>query len=96
MGIRSNSAADSAAEGAFVGDISFELIPFSDLKSWDEFPENKLQEIFPNLKECIVCPRTKRKQETAIATLVILLSLLPFHSKVKNHQCAPDVIAITY
>ena len=55
VGIRRNSAADSAAKDALDGDISVELIPFSDLKSrtnkyilelwqaeWDEFPENKL------------------------------------------------------
>ena len=53
VGIRGNSAADSAAKDALDGDISVELIPFSDLKSrtdkyilelwqseWDEFPEN--------------------------------------------------------
>ena len=32
VGIRGNSAADSAAKGALDGDISVELIPFSDLK----------------------------------------------------------------
>ena len=50
VGIRGNSAADSAAKNALVGDISVELIPFSDLKPrtnkyiselwqpvWDEF-----------------------------------------------------------
>ena len=52
MGIRGNSAADSDAKDALDGDISKELIPFSDLKSrkyllelwqleWDEFAENK-------------------------------------------------------
>ena len=58
MGIRGNSAA---------GDTSVELITFSDLKScvnkyilelwqseWDELPGNKLHEIFPVLKECVV------------------------------------------
>ena len=53
VGIRGNSAADSAAKDVLVGDIS--LIPLSDLKSrenkymlelwqseWDEFLENKL------------------------------------------------------
>ena len=33
MDIRANSAADSAAKGALVGDISVELIPFSDLRA---------------------------------------------------------------
>ena len=33
VGIRENSAADSAAKDALDGDISVELIPFSDLKS---------------------------------------------------------------
>ena len=33
VGIRGNSAADSAAKDALDGDISVELIPFSELKS---------------------------------------------------------------
>ena len=33
VGIRRNSAADSVAKDALVGDISVELSPFSDLKS---------------------------------------------------------------
>ena len=53
VGIRGNSAADSAAKDALDGDISVGRILFSDLKSrtnnyilelwhseWDEFPEN--------------------------------------------------------
>ena len=53
VGIRGNLAADYAAKDAIIGDISVELIPFSDLKShankyilelWqselDEFLEN--------------------------------------------------------
>ena len=80
--IRGNSAADSAAKDALDGDISLELIPFSDLKSrtnkyilelwqseWDEFPENKLYKIFPVLKECLVCPQTNRKEETVMPRL---------------------------
>ena len=60
VGFRGYSAADPAAKDAVGGDISVELIPFSDLKSrtnkyilqlwqpeWDEFPENKLHKIFP-------------------------------------------------
>ena len=73
--IRGNSAADSAAKDILVGDISVELIPFSDLKSrtnkyilelWeserDEFTENKLHQIFPVLKECIVLSSDKQKR----------------------------------
>ena len=54
-GIRGNSAADSAA---LDGDVSVELVPFSDLKScankcilqpwqseWGEFPDNNLHKI---------------------------------------------------
>ena len=93
-GIRGNSAADSAAKDALDGDISVELIPFSDLKprtnkyilemwqsEWDEFPENKLYKIFPVLKECIVCHQTNRKEETVMARLHIghFLLLIPFH-----------------
>ena len=75
---------DSAAKDALDGDISVELIPFSDLKprtnkyilelwqsEWDEFPENKLHKIFPALKECIVCPQTNRKEESVMARLHI-------------------------
>ena len=82
VGIRGNLAADSEAKDSLVGDISVELIPFSDLKSrankyilelwqsgWDEFPENKLHKIFPVLKECTVCPRTNRKEETVAVRL---------------------------
>ena len=69
VGVRGDLAADSAAMDALVGDVSVELIPFSDLKSrankhilelwqseWDEFLENKSHKIFPVLKEFIVCP----------------------------------------
>ena len=82
--IRGNSAADAAAKDALVGDASIELVPFSDLKSrankyilelwqseWDELPGNKLHEIFPFLKRCVVFPRTNRKEETVTARLHI-------------------------
>ena len=36
VGIRGNSAADSVAKDALVGDISVELILFSDLKSYEK------------------------------------------------------------
>ena len=84
VGIRGNSAADSAAKDVLSGDASVVLIPFSGLKSrankyilqvgqseWDEFPDNKLHEIFPVLKECVNCPRTNRKDETVMARLQI-------------------------
>ena len=77
-----NLAADSAAKDAVVGDISVELIPFSDIKActnkymlelwqseWDEFPKNKLHKVCPNLKEYIVCPQTNRKEDSLIARL---------------------------
>ena len=38
---------------------------------WDEFPENKLHKIFPDLRQCIVCPRTNRKEKTVLARLYI-------------------------
>ena len=64
LALRGNLAADSAAKDALDGDISVELIPFSDLKSrtnkyilelwqseWDEFPENKLYKLIQVLKK---------------------------------------------
>ena len=64
VGIRGNSAADSAAKDALDGDISGELILFWELKTrvnkyllqlwqsaWDEFPENKPRKSFPKLNE---------------------------------------------
>ena len=61
VGIRGTSAADYAAKDALDGDISDELIPFSDFKArlnnyifdlwqreWDEYPRNKLQRFYQN------------------------------------------------
>ena len=95
LSIRGNSAADSAAaKNALDGDISDELIPFSDLKSrvnkhvlelrqseWDEFPENKLLKIIPKLKDCFTCPGTNKRRGCDISTtptLLTLMLLIPF------------------
>ena len=99
VGIRGNLAADSAAKDDLDGDISVELIPFSDLKScidkyvlelwqaeWEEFPENKLYKIFPVLKECIVCPQTNRKEETVIARLHIGHSFITHSFLLKGEE----------
>ena len=99
VGIRGNSAADSAAKDALDGDISVELIPFSDLKprtnkyilelwrsEWDEFPENKLYQIFPVLKDCISCPRKNRKEETVMARLHIGHSFLTHSFLLKGEE----------
>ena len=99
VGIRGNLAADSAAKDALDGDILIEPIPFSDLKShtnkyilelwqseWDEFPENKLYKIFPVLKECIICPRTNRKEESVMAWLHIGHSFLTCSFLLKGEE----------
>ena len=99
VGIRGSSAADSAAKDALHGDISVELIPFSDLKSrtnkyilelwqseWDEFLDNKLYKIFPVLKECISCPRKNRKEETVMAQLHISHSFLTHSFLLKGEE----------
>ena len=77
VGIRGNSAADAAAKDALAGGTSVELIPFSDLKSrankyilevwqsqWDELPGNKLNKIFPVLKNSVlfVLGQTEKKK----------------------------------
>ena len=99
VGIKGNLAADSAATDALDGNISVELILFSDLKShtnkyilelwqsgWDEFPENKLHKIFPMLKECVVCPQTNRKEETVMAQLYIGHSFITHSFLLKGEE----------
>ena len=89
----------TAAKDALVGDISVELIPFSDLKprtnkyilelwqtEWDEFPEYKLHKIFPALNECIVCRRTNRKEETVTARLHIGHSFITHSFLLKGEE----------
>ena len=56
VGIRGNSAADSAAK------ITHKYILELWQSEWDEFPENKLYKIFPVLKECIVLGQTEKKK----------------------------------
>ena len=53
---------------------------------WDEFPENKLYNIFPILKECIFCPRTNRKEETVMAWLHIGHSFLTHSFLLKGEE----------
>ena len=99
MGIRGNLAPDSAAKNALVGDTSVGLIPFSGLKSrankyilelwlseWDELPGKKLHKIFPVLKQCVVCPRTNRKEETVIAQLHIGHSFITHSFLLKGEE----------
>ena len=103
VGIRGNSATDSAAKDALDGDISVE-IPFSDLKprtnkyilelwqsEWHEFPENKLYKIFPVFKECISCPWKNKKEGTVMARLHIGHSFLTHSFLLKG---ASDVISV--
>ena len=99
VGIRGNSVTDAAAKDALVGDTSVELIPFSDLKSrankyilelwqseWDELPGNKLHQILPVLKQCVVFPRTNRKEEAVIARLHIGHSFITHSFLLKGEE----------
>ena len=80
VSIRGNFAADFAAKDALSGNISDELILFSDLKpcvnkyffelwrlKWDEYSHNKLHKIFPVLG--ISCPCSNMREETVICHL---------------------------
>ena len=106
VGIKGNSVADSAAKDALDGDISDELIPFSELKSrvnkyfselwqseWDEFPKNKLHKMFPHLKkESTFCPRANRNEESVIPRLHIGRSYI-IHSFLLKGEEPPMCIA---
>ena len=60
------------------------------LELWQsEFPENKLYKIFPVLKECISCPRKKRKnrkEEPVMARLHIAHSFLTHSFLLKGEE----------
>ena len=80
VGIRGHSAADSVVKDALTGNILGELIALSRTNKymlevwqleWDEFPENKLHKIFPNLNNCPVCLWTNRKEEAVMSWLCI-------------------------
>ena len=107
MGIRGNSAADTAAKDAVVGDTSVELIPFSDLTSyankyilelwqseWNEFPGNILHEIFPVLKQCCVSSdkQKRRNCDSPTAHWPFFYYSFLFIERVRNHQCASVVM----
>ena len=53
---------------------------------WDEFPENKLHKVFPVLNECIVCPRTNRKEEAGMARLHIDHSFITHSFLLKGEE----------
>ena len=52
----------------------------------DEFPDNKLHKIFLTLKECVVCPRTNRKEEAVIARLHIGHSFITHSFLLKGEE----------
>ena len=86
VGIRGNSAADTAADDALDGDISDELIPFSDLKprmskyimqlwqhEWDQWLDNKLRQIRPRLSDYL--PPCRSKAEKRLLQPVYTLAI---------------------
>ena len=58
----------------------------------DEFPDNKLHKIFPVLKECVIWPRTNRKEETVVARWPFFYYSFLFI--LRSQQCALDVMNI--
>ena len=67
-------------------------------KEWNEFAENKLHKVFPDLKECSVCPQTNRREKkTVIARLHTGHSFIThsFLLKGEECQCASDVMNVS-
>ena len=94
MGIRRNSAADTAAKDGLSGDISDELISFSDLQTlvninllelwlseWDTFPHTKLHKTFPRLNGYIlhVLGLTEENRCDILFTHRSLILLIPVY-----------------
>ena len=50
------------------------------------FPDNKLHKVFPDLKECVICPRTNRKEETVMARLHIRHSFFTLSFLLKGEE----------
>jgi len=53
---------------------------------WNELPGNKVHKIIPVLKECSVCPRTNRKEETVMARLHIGHSFITHSFSLKGEE----------
>ena len=53
---------------------------------WDELPGNKLHKIFPVLKQCVVCPRKNRKEETVLTRLHIGHSFITHSFLLKGEE----------
>ena len=96
VGIRGNSAADSAAKASLAGDVSVELMPFSDLKSrankyilelwhseWGECSGNKLHKIF---KRVCCLSSDKQEEETVMARLHIGHSFITHSFLLKGEE----------
>ena len=58
-----------------------------------EFPENKLHKIFPHLKDCTICPRTNRREETVIFQLHVGHSYITHSFLLKGEE---PLVCIAY